>query len=568
MPTSSVNLITGEYVRVNQGLNSLILQSNLDVVKIAFSNLKPIASNLAFHKLARDDEPLSVDKTDVNVWALATTDNTSLVVTEFRIHPDLPKTAFGDLKAESMVPITQISAEYGLLTQVLTVVDNQASGTTSIIDNKFTCQSGTAVDGLASISSLRQLKYRPGQGALGRFTAVFDNGVANNQQVAGLITGENIFAFGFIGTAFGIIYAHDGESENQELTLTTPAAGSETSTITVNGVAISVPLTVGTVQHNAFEIANSLQAQVTNYSFTSNNDQVIAQSLIPGPQGSFAFTSATAVAAWVQEHVGVFPTVDFTPQASWNVDTRIDPDPLINLDPQKGNVYQVQYQYLGFGAIKFFVEDSATGDLLLVHTIQFANSSTIPSVTNPTFRIGWLSRNIGNNTNVTVSGSSAGAFIEGIVKMSTPTRAKSNDQAVPANATFTNIVAFRNRTHFGGKVNRAELFPLSATASTQTNKFAFIRIIANPTFAGDVDFSYIDKNSSIMETATDAVVVTDGVVIDEFTVVAGSSEGLIFNDRPDSDFIALPGQVFSIAASIPTGAASDCQATGTWQEDL
>ena len=43
----------------------------------------------------------------------------------------LNTTAFGDLKAEQMTPITQISAEYGLLSQVLTVVDAGASGTTT-----------------------------------------------------------------------------------------------------------------------------------------------------------------------------------------------------------------------------------------------------------------------------------------------------------------------------------------------------------------------------------------------------------------------------------------------------
>jgi hypothetical protein len=113
---------------------------------------------------------------------------------------EFSKTAFGELKVESMTPITQISAQYGLLTNVLTVNDNGASGTTSIVDNKFTCDSGVASNGLASIITLRQLAYRAGQGAMARFTAVFSSGVANNTQAAGLITAENSFVFGFIGT--------------------------------------------------------------------------------------------------------------------------------------------------------------------------------------------------------------------------------------------------------------------------------------------------------------------------------------------------------------------------------
>lgn len=480
---------------------------------------------------------------------------------------ELQKSAFGEIKTESMTPITQISAEYGLLNQVLTVVDSSASGTSTIVANKFTCQTGTDAAGLASILSLRQLKYRPGQGALGRLTAVFDAATANNQQIAGLITGENVFAFGYLNQEFGIIYAHDGEGESQELTITTPAAGAESATITIDGTGFTVPLTAGTVQHNAFEIAISLTAQVQNYTFASNNDQVIAQALIPGAQSTFAFSSSTAIASWFQVTAGVEPTIDFTKQESWNVDTRINSDPTTNLNPQKGNVYQVQYQYLGFGAIKFFIEDSISGDFVLVHVIRFANTSTTTSVTNPTFRIGWLTRNLGNTSNVTLSGGSAAAFIEGIIKRSTPPRAEDNGQ-LTVGSTLTNIITFRNRVTFGGRVNRAEIFPLLASFSTQANKFAFFEILANPTFGGDLNFQYIDKTSSIMEFATDNVSVSGGIKVASITVVAGSSESIEFNDRVDLDFIALPGQTFTIAASIPTAAAADCQATGTWQEDL
>ena len=86
---------------------------------------------------------------------------------------ELAKTAFGELKVESMSPITQVSAQYSLLRNVLTVTDNADTGTNSIVDNKFTCDSGTSATGLASITTLRQLSYRAGQGAMARFTALF-----------------------------------------------------------------------------------------------------------------------------------------------------------------------------------------------------------------------------------------------------------------------------------------------------------------------------------------------------------------------------------------------------------
>ena len=202
-----------------------------------------------------------------------------------------------------------------------------------------------------------------------------------------------------------------------------------------------------------------------------------------------------------------------------------------------------------------------------MHIIKFANTSTIPSVTNPAFRIGWVGRNFGNTTNLTVSGSSASGFIEGKVKVSTPPLAVVHDQ-LAVGTTLTNVIAFRNRLNFGGKRNRAEVLPLSVSLSTQSNKNAFFEILVNPVFAADVIFNYVDKAGSIMEIATDLVTVSGGSLVDARTVVAGSSEPIMFNIRQWFDLAQSPGDIFVIAARVSSGAASDMQATGTWAEDL
>ena len=474
---------------------------------------------------------------------------------------DVPqKTAFGELKVESATPITQISAQYGLLTGVLTVQDIEFSGTNYIEDNKFTCDSGVAADGLASITTLRQLSYRAGQGAMARFTAVFDTPVDLNTQAAGFITAENSFTFGYAGTNFGIIHAHDGMDELQELTLTV-AAVAESATATINGTAYVIALSgIGTVQDDAFEIASSLNIQVPNYTFTSNDDQVVAQALLPAPQSAFAYSSAgSSVGSWAQLIVGVEPTRDFIPQALWNGNA------FAKLNPQMGNVYQIQFQYLGFGAIRFYIEDSNTGEFVLVHQIKFANNNTVPSVSNPTFRVGWLSVNSGNTTNVKVQGSSAGAFIEGTVLRDTPPRSTSHEQ-IGVTTTLTNILSVRNRISFGGKVNRAEIFPQLVSASSQTNKAAFFKIILNPTYMSPVTFTYLDKSSSISEETETPAEVTGGQEIGSIVVTDTGSTIIRFNE---SQVTAIfPGTTICIAAQMSSGSAADCQATATWQEDL
>lgn len=482
---------------------------------------------------------------------------------------DLDKTAFGELKVAGAAPITQISAQYGLLGGILTVTDSGSSGTNSVVDEKYVCQTGAAADGLASITTRRQLTYRAGQGALARFTALFDTGVPNSNQGAGLITAENLFVFGYIGEDFGIVHAFDGHDELQELTLTVAAAGAETATVTINGIAYPIALTgTGTTQGDAFELASLLQAAVPNYLFTSNDNQVVAQAVISMPQGSFAYSSTgTSAGAWVQLVSGLMPTTNFIAQTNWNVDTRMSGDGVDILDPSKGNVYQIQFQYLGFGAINFFVEDSKTGSFVLVHQIQFANTSLVTSVSNPTFRVGWIARNLGNTTNLTVQGGSAAAFVEGLIFRDTTPRSSSHNQ-VAVSTSLTNLLSFRNRITFFDKVNRAEVFPLLVAGSTQSNKFAFFRILLNPTYSAPVNFEYEDKTSSIVEVATDAVTVSGGLEIGTLTIVAGSSQVLRFNEIINTVTAIYPGSTICIAAQIPTGAAADCQIAATWQEDL
>ena len=482
---------------------------------------------------------------------------------------EFQNTAFGEIANGELTPIFQISATYGIFSNVLTVIDEDSSGTTTIINNMYTCKTGTASNGLSSISSFRQLKVRQGQGGAARFTALFTEGVANSQQVSGLITAENIFAFGFIGTAFGIIHAFDGEAENQELTITTPASGAETGTVTIDGTAYPVSLTLGsgTVQHTTFEIAKELNSiPVPNYIITSNDDQVIAQALISGPQGAFSFSSTgAAVATWSQITPGVEVTVNFTPQASWNEETRLGGDTQDKLNPTKGNLYQIQL-CMGFGGVSFYVEDSKTLQLVKVHTIRYGNQNTTPLSTNPTYRVGWLSRNLGNTSDLTVQGDSAAIYIEGRIVRAAQPLSDSNTQ-LSVGLTPTNVIAFRNRSSFSGKVNRIEVFPNLFIATTEANKAAVFQLILNPVFTGDEDWSYFDKETSITEVMKDALTLIGGVPVGTVIVSAGTSLPIRFNITRDQVTAFGPTLSLALVANITSGAAGDMFGSATFIED-
>lgn len=82
MATTLAALTTTAYVKVNTGKNPLMLQSLRDDVRLAFSATQPAVSNSVFHTLGGNDDILQLSSIDVDLWALATSSNCSLVVTE------------------------------------------------------------------------------------------------------------------------------------------------------------------------------------------------------------------------------------------------------------------------------------------------------------------------------------------------------------------------------------------------------------------------------------------------------------------------------------------------------
>jgi len=188
------------------------------------------------------------------------------------------KSAYNELLTVSPTPIIQITAQYGLIYEMLPVVEN--GGVAGVTDNMFSASSGTDTAGFAAITSIKQLAYRGGQGLLCRLTALFTDSVADTLQAAGLITSENALTFGHIGEAFGIIITRYGVDEAQELTITVAAGGPETATGDLGGSPYSIALTAGSIGHNCNEMVRGLTSQIPNYLFTANGDVVYAISLL------------------------------------------------------------------------------------------------------------------------------------------------------------------------------------------------------------------------------------------------------------------------------------------------
>jgi len=545
---------------INAGTKINTFNVGASDIRLAVSPTEPDVDSDSYIVLKPRLEPFINNSGDSGLWAFSGNCTGLVNVSEFvsdqGSSQEPQTTAFGEASIAENTPVVQVSAQYGLTTEVMTIASN--GGTTFNGDSLFNVSTGTDPSGLASLNTLKQLAYKAGQGALCRLTGLFTLGVPDSLQACGLINSEDAFAFGYLGETFGIIFSRNGKTEHQELTVTTSASGNETATVIVNGVAYSVPLTSGSNNHNAQEIATSLTSQVPNFLFSANNNIVSSMDLLPQPNGAYAFSSdGSAAGTWEQKQEGTEPNISIIPQTSWNKNQ------VPWLDPTKGNVYSISIQYLGFGNISFYIENPTNGKQEIVHQIEYANNNILPSVGNPTFRVGWLARNLGNTSDLKVSGASAAGFIEGKkIVDSLPRGVESVTGSI--GTTQTNIISIRNRFHFGDKINRADIIPLLLSMGTESSKGAFFRLTVNPTFGDDINFSYVDEINSVAEVSTDQVTVTGGRFVASFLV---TQSGLVISS---SDFKTLifPDDTLTLSAAVSANPASVMTASAVWQEDL
>ena len=132
---------------------------------------------------------------------VATNGDNSLVVSVVE-----PRGAFGAMDVSQDTPTCQVDFIYGINTN-LTSNTTASGGVVGWNDGLMNVATVATVSSSASLLTQRYVRYRPGEGVKGRWTAIFTTGVAGNTQLAGLAAGTNDGLFwGYNGTSFGIMY--------------------------------------------------------------------------------------------------------------------------------------------------------------------------------------------------------------------------------------------------------------------------------------------------------------------------------------------------------------------------
>lgn len=452
------------------------------------------------------------------------------------------RSAFGEQIHVPVTPVIQLDGLYGLnQNRFETYTSGTGITTTSTL---MTVKSGTGAYGYGVIRSKRTVRYRPGQGALARFTAQFDEGRTGYTQRAGFFTQEQSLMVGFnTNGKFGVLRENGGKAHIHRFLITNAATGTETITVRLAGTATTITIPSGTTLQNTASIGSS---SFTGWNVDYDDSEIIFLSESLGPKsGTFSITSSgTLVATASTIQTGVTQTENWTYQEDWNVDNLTGVGGTTNpsgvtLNPQKLNVYQINFRWLGAGEIRYAMENPLNGDMIFFHHEHYSNRNTNVHLDNPSLKIGYVAAELTGNTGtgVTVSGASMMGAIEGIINTTDyPTAAyNSRTDNITAN-TITHILSVKSNLVANNKVNTRELLikKITVSATAAANSPCLVYLYLNPTTTSKLTFTPLTVASSYSTTDT----AITGTPIAVFTVATGAPQTIDVSDLR----IAIPAK--------------------------
>ncbi len=493
-----------------------------------------------------------------------------------------PRLPFGSIHAERLNPAVQIDAVYGINnSQLLSTVGHLTGGVSSATNtgdnNLFTCSTGTTALSFSSLQTLERIRYRPGQGVVGRFTALFSAPAASSILVAGLGTAESGIYFGYNGTSFGILHSTDGVREIQTLTVTTASTATNDYVVTLAGTAYTVTATNNNdTKKTAYEISIG---DYTGWTAEQVGSTVVFTSTTAGDKtGTFSLAQTgagtPAAGTFAETLTGVATTDTWVEQADWNGDVMDGTGSSgVTLDPTKGNVYQIGIQYLGFGGITCQIETTDANNnpvFVSVHNFTFANTRAAVTLAQPSFPFTMSAYSSGSTTDVSVSCASFAGFIEGDKHLTGPRYTYQRDTSgfVSSGALYPFYTVRNSAVHGHNGISRINQSIVNvrsiSVAHDDATPIAFF-LIKNATLAGTPDFVAFSTSSCTTwdQDATTCTYDNNEQLL--FSVETGQASGeTITFDEP---ILLQPGETLTLAARTVTGSATYVSASMNTRED-
>ena len=484
-------------------------------------------------------------------------------------------TAFGEYSFETTTPVFQLDGLYGISDTDDFQLNSALSGSQSVDSNGLmSVSTGTTAGSFATLRSKRSIRYRPGQGSMSRFTAMFPNGhVAGYQQVAGYLNQSDIIGVGYNypsdKTSFGILRRNGSKGEIYKVSIGAGASGAEVVRITLNDVVFDVNVTSGTAAFNAAELASA--------SYTRWIVDIVGTDIYflydggPGDlTGTFACENTTQggtlTCTGTTLENGAAGNDEWVYQTDWNVDQLDGTGPSgMTLDPTKLNVFQIDFRWLGAGIIRWSIEDEATGNLIPFHILHYVNKNIKPHVSNPSLRVGYGVINaapaVGSNTDVVVKGGSMMGAIQGKIAINRTTRAVSNTLNNLSATDVHHVISLKNdrinEDGTNGKLNQREVIiqTLAVGALANAGNLATFYIYKGAAITdgaqtpADVNFQWTASSSNASSTTTTGEYKADsGELVTCAIVSADTSANL---DMTPYRVVLAPLETINVFVSCP-----------------
>lgn len=583
--------IVGNVLTVNQGTTPWYANANVIGNISGITTLPAITGNVHIYgNIGGSDLPVTVNQ-GTSPWITNISNTTPITVAQ----SDVAVTAFDEPLAVTITPVIQADAIYGLDTDFWVTTQLNGGNVSVTQDTVWQVSSGTSAGGYARLATAKYMTYQPGQGSMFRWTAAFTTangantkaafGIDNIVQNTGPIDREDGYSFGYSGSTandasrkIGILHRYAGRAETRNLTITAAPTGTQTATVTLNGVAYTVTITAppngGGVFYTANQLATALKAIPAldnTWDLEGCNGVVTFTYYSPGPKsGTYSFSSSgtgtLAAGTFAQVYAGATPQDTWTYVDSWDNQS-------IQFDPSKINVFGVDFRWLGAGRVRFFMEDPATGKMVLVHTQLWAGKHLIPHLNKPSLRLvyrsGTTNPAITPSQNVVVTGSSVFGAIQGVINQTGSSQAWYNiDSTTRAKDTVWHLMSLQNPLVRGSNVNKSSIIVQTLTVAAQGNDPSVVYIIKNAVGLSDVlVFQTIPNATNAMFVQYSASALTENLTLDRINNV----QTLGINGTAQFDLIPYnlslsPGETVSVFIS--SSNALNRTAIGmTWRVD-
>lgn len=239
----------------------------------------------------------------------------------------------------------------------------------------------------------------------------------------------------------------------------------------------------------------------------------------------------------------------------------------VTIDTTKLGVWEVQYQYLGAGAIEILFEVPETGILTTVHIVSYSNLNTEPSTHNPNYHFTMYANNNATTSDIVIKSSSYAYFVQGITGLIELHQPNFSSGKITKTSVTSEIAIFtlRNKSTYFSKTNFIDLLLLNILGSVEAssaNNLATIRGTKNATIGGSPSYSDINTNNSVVEIDTAGTTVSGGIEIITGQL-AGKNDANGQNVRGNKIILA-PGETFTLSGSSDNSAT--LRAIALWRE--